>query len=105
MFKQLIYIALFSIIGFTACQSQTTKKENTKTENTTINISKTYTLKGFNKSCCVGIVNYALKEVDGFAKAETNVAKQQITVWFNSEKTNEANIKKVINKTAYKIIE
>ena len=67
-------------------------------------IKKTYKLKGFKQNCCTGIVNYALKEVDGFIKSEAQVKSQELTVWYDSKKCDEAAITEAINKTPYKVI-
>ena len=67
-------------------------------------IKKTYKLKGFKQSCCTGIVNYALKEVDGFIKSEAQVKSQELTVWYDAKKCDESAIKDAINKTPYKIV-
>lgn len=85
-------------------QSKPTTKANPKTENikNTI-VKKTYTLKGFKQSCCTGIVEYSLKEVEGYIKSEANVKQRELTVWFDTTKCTEEAIKIAINKTAYKI--
>lgn len=68
-------------------------------------VKKTYKLKEFKQSCCSAIVEYSLKEVKGYIKSEVDMKKQEITVWFDSSKSKEKEIKKAINRTAYKIIE
>lgn len=89
-------------------KAQTKVSENTSTPTKLTSnkkASKTYKLKGFNKACCIGIVNYSLKEVDGFLRSEADVKKQEITVWYNEDKCSEKAIKKSINKTGYTIID
>ena len=106
-FKLSLIIALSAIL-FISCEgkSQANNNEKTKQEITKSNIlKKTYILKEFKQSCCSGIVEYSLKEVSGFIKSEANVKKQELTVWFDSAKSTEENIKKAINKTSYKIVE
>ena len=64
----------------------------------------TYQQNGFNQSYSGEIVNYSLKELPGFVKSETNVKNQEITIWYDTGKSKEADIKAAINKTAYKIV-
>lgn len=96
----------FLLLSFNLSNSQSkpTIKASQKTENVEANIiKKTYTLKGFKQSCCTGIVEYSLKEVEGYIKSEANVKQRELTVWFDASICTEAAIKKAINKTAYKI--
>lgn len=97
----LILFGILSIISF-ELKSQTNTKFKTEivTNNT---IKKTYKLKDFKQSCCIGIVEYSLKEVTGFIKSEANVKSQEISVWFDKTKCTEKDIKEAINKTPYKI--
>lgn len=80
-------------------ESATTEKSQSTT------VKKTYKLKNYSKSCCTGLVEYALKEVNGFIKSSSNTKKQEITVWFNSKKCSESKIKKAINATGYTIVD
>lgn len=104
---KILTILLFSFLFLTACESQgqTSESETKEISVTNQTIQKTYKLKGFKQSCCSGIVDYALKEVDGFIKSKANVKKQELTVWFNASKCSEKDIKHAINKTPYKIVE
>ena len=68
-------------------------------------IQRTYKLHKFTQTCCARIIEYSLKEVEGFIKHESDVKKQEITVWFNSSLCSEQDIKDAINKTSYRIIE
>lgn len=65
---------------------------------------KTYKLKDFKQSCCIGILNYSLKEVEGYIKSKANVETQELTVWYDYQKCTEEAIIKAINKTRYKVI-
>ncbi len=108
-FKTSSLIAL-SIVSLTFCEVKSQASESTKTKlSTEINkhesTKKTYKLKGFKQSCCSGIVEYSLKEVDGFIKSESKVKEQKLTVWFDKTKCTEEDIEKAINKTPYKILE
>lgn len=105
---KIVTIAIFSFLLLVSCEGKsqtkvdsTTKKEAIKNKIT----ESTYKLEGFTKSCCSGIVEYALKEVDGYVKSKANVKNKELTVWFDNTKTSEYVIKQAINRTAYKIIE
>jgi len=68
-------------------------------------VKKTYQLEKFTQSCCTGIVEYSLKKnVKGFIKAVSNTNKGQITVWYDSTKSTNKEVKEAINKTPYKVI-
>ncbi|WP_086030421.1 heavy-metal-associated domain-containing protein [Tenacibaculum holothuriorum] len=99
-----IIMLLIGVLFFTSCESKSQTKSELKTKTVANNtVEKTYKLKGFNQSCCIGIVNYSLKEVNGFVNLKANVKKSEITVWFDKTKCAESEIKKAINKTSYKI--
>ncbi len=51
------------------------------------------------------MIEYSLQEVDGFIKQKSNIETQEITIWFDSEKCTEDQIKAANNKTSYTIIE
>lgn len=103
-FKILTFIA-FSILLLSSCEENNPQKATTikiSQENT---IKKTYKLKGFKQSCCTAIVEYSLKEVDGYVKSKPNVQNQELTVWFKKNTLIKEKIEKAINKTPYKIID
>ncbi len=104
----IVIIALFSLFLLLSCEGKSQENNSntsvTSTKKALSNIKTTYTLKGFKKSCCTGIVNYSLKEVDGFIKSKANVKTHELTVWYDGNKCSETAIKKAINKTPYKII-
>ena len=99
---------IICIFLLTSCEGKSQTKNTTNVsglKETVTNkiVKKTFKLKGFNKSCCTGIVKYSLKEINGFIKSEANVKNQELTVWFDKTKSTEEDIKKAINKTPYKI--
>lgn len=103
--KTITFVILSAVI-FNSCQENAKEKTVTKTEVTSSNIvEKSYKLKGFTKSCCAGIVEFSLKEVQGYLKSEAHVNDQKIKVWFDNTKCKEIDIKKAINNTTYTIIE
>jgi copper chaperone CopZ len=105
MFQKTLFTALLSIILITVSCAQDNQKTKTEGQFQTSIVQKSYRLKGFKQSCCFGIVEYALKEVKGYQKSEANVKKQELTVWFDSKRCSEVEIKNAINQTAYKIVE
>jgi len=103
-FKSVTLIAS-SILLLSFCEGRSQTKIESKTEINTNNIIQTkYKLKGFKQSCCVGIVEYSLKEVKGIIKLKANMKDQELTVWFDITNCKEEEIKKAINKTSYKIV-
>ena len=68
-------------------------------------VKRTYKLEKFTQSCCAMMIEYSLKEVNGFVKQKSNIKTQEITVWFNTDLCSEQQIKEAINKTTYRIIE
>ena len=105
--KNIITTLIIAFILNSTLQAQNQNNDSSKIEHQEQAqiIKKTYTLKGFKQSCCTRIVDYALKEVKGYLRSEANVKTQELTVWFNTNLSKEADIKNAINKTAYKIIE
>lgn len=103
-----IFSSLLFALVINSCDtnSQNLDKTNETQLNQRVNsIQKTYKLEKFTKSCCSGIVEYALKEVKGYIKSEANVTKQELTVWYNPTKCSEKDIIAAINLTSYKVIE
>lgn len=97
-------IAIFTIIilmlpymGMAQAKTKTlqTQKKIVKTE---------YYAEKLTQSCCVGIVEYSLKKVNGYEKLEANTEKRLLTVWYDANKTNADKIMEAINKTPYKAI-
>ena len=84
------------------CCSKTAGKQNTQTS-TSHEKKRVYTLKAFKQSCCVNIVEYSLREQEGFLRLEADVKKQELTVWFDPDKSKEEAIRKAINQTGYTI--
>ncbi|APD06024.1 hypothetical protein UJ101_00477 [Flavobacteriaceae bacterium UJ101] len=89
-------------IGCGESNAQQTITETSKQQSKNLT-KRTYTLQNFKQSCCSKIVDYSLKEVEGYIKSEANIDHQQITVWYDSSKATEDQIKQAINQTAYKI--
>ncbi|WP_196885438.1 heavy-metal-associated domain-containing protein [Aureivirga sp. CE67] len=102
---QYFFILIFASLFF-SCQSKETKpKETIKTEKQQTGIvQKTYKLDQFKQSCCIKIVDYSLKKIDGLEKIEADVKNQTLSVWYDSSKCDEAKIQEAINKTPYKIV-
>ncbi|RAJ82308.1 copper chaperone CopZ [Chitinophaga dinghuensis] len=63
-----------------------------------------YYVEKLTQGCCVGIVEYSLKKVDGYLRSEADVAKRQLVVWYDANKTSEGKIQEAIDKTPYKAV-
>ena len=98
-------IAVFSLIALISCANETisSNKPSSEVQQTT-KVKRTYKLKKYTQSCCSRLVEYSLKEVDGYIKSESNTAKQEITVWFDTSKCSEKDIIEAINATGYTVI-
>ncbi|AZQ62738.1 copper chaperone [Flammeovirga pectinis] len=101
--KEIIIISSLLLATVTSCTTST-KKHETEIVVTTEQTQKTFKLKKFKSSCCVGIVQYSLKELDGFIMMKPNLDKSEITVWYDQNKSSEKEIVKAINTTPYKVI-
>ena len=101
-----IAFVLFAVLAFTNYTNAQSNQDNTSIQKYQSDTAKvTYKLKAFKQSCCSYLVNFALEEVDGFVRSEANIKKQEITIWYKPEKCTEKELKKAINKTAYKVVE
>ncbi|NLR90816.1 heavy-metal-associated domain-containing protein [Flammeovirga agarivorans] len=97
---------IITIVGLLFISSCSTSNGNTTEKVSSITVKqteKTYQLKGFKSSCCTGIVNYSLKEVDGYLGMQPNLESSSVTVWFDNSKASEKEIIDAINQTPYKV--
>lgn len=101
----LTILTCLTFLSISAYCSPINKLQTTEFKQDKSIIKRTYKLKKFTQSCCVMMIEYSLKEVSGFIKQESDIKHQEITVWFDSEKCQEQDIKDAINKTSYTIIE
>ena len=99
----ILYLSLFISCQGISQQIDPLSNAASKETNSSLIVKKIYHLHGFNQSCCVGIVNYSLKEINGYIKSKANVQKQELAVWYNSLQCKEAVIQEAINKTGYTI--
>lgn len=61
----------------------------------------TYTIEKLTQSCCVGIIEYSVKDLKGFKKLKANVKAKEVTVWYDPKETTKAKIKEAIDKSGY----
>ncbi|MBB6459675.1 heavy-metal-associated domain-containing protein [Flammeovirga kamogawensis] len=101
--KEIIIISSLLLGTITSCTTNT-KENTTEVTVSTEQTQKTYTLKKFKSSCCVGIVKYSLDELDGFIMMKPNLEKSEITVWYDQNKSSEQEIINAINTTPYKVL-
>lgn len=92
-----ILILLLPYVGI-AQQNKVVRASDAKIEKVDYHVEK------LSQTCCVAIVAYALKKVDGYMRYEVNVEKRQLSVWFDADKTSELQIRQAINKTPYKAV-
>lgn len=102
--KKIILLSCLAINLLTSCESNTNSNKKEITVTTINKTQRTYKLKKFNSSCCIGIVKYSLDEVNGFMMMQPNIKNSEITVWFDENKTSEETIISAINTTPYKVI-
>ncbi len=58
-------------------------------------------VRGMDCEGCVNRVTKALKSVKGVSDAEVSLEREYATVWFETERTDEAKIRKAIRKAGY----
>lgn len=101
----LAVLAAFSVITLIACANEPgpvhERREHVEQSTT---VKKTYKLKKFTQSCCSKLVEFGLKEVDGYIKSKSNTDKSEITVWYDSSKCTEKEIINAINSTGYTVL-
>ncbi len=103
--SKLLFTCL-TFITILSCTDNSNAANNYITTNIQKEVHKvSYTLKKYTQNCCTKMVEYNLKEVEGYIKSESNIEKQAITVWFDTDKCTEADIKFAINRSGYSIIE
>ncbi|MEK6892530.1 MAG: heavy metal translocating P-type ATPase [Nanoarchaeota archaeon] len=74
-------------------------KPDSKTQKCTISIS------GMHCASCANTIEKALSKTKGVKKASVNYASEKATVEFDENEIDEGSLKKIINKTGYKVVE
>ena len=99
----MLSVAIIATIGLVSCKNET-KKETTKTEQTTTNqvasIETTFGVRG-NCGMCKNTIETAAKSLEGVDMAEWDKLRKEIKVSFNSAKISENDIHKVIAASGY----
>jgi copper chaperone CopZ len=101
MKKVILSVAILFAVGFTSCKNDNKQKEETteiSKEITTNEIS--FGVRG-NCGMCKNTIEKAVKEVEGISEATWNKDKKMIEVSFDSSKTDEMAIHKVIAASGY----
>lgn len=62
----------------------------------------TFAVPELKSECCTGAVQFALKDVPGLERAEADIHTHQLSVWFDSKKTDTEMILKALNDSPYK---
>ena len=95
------------------CYDKFTKKgtlikksiKNNKIKKISSGIQKiTIPISGMHCASCASTIEKALSKTKGVKMASVNYASEKATVEFDKDETNEESLKKVINKTGYKVV-
>lgn len=62
-----------------------------------------FTIEGLDQECCVGIIEFSLKEIAGYQRSRADLTTRTLEVWFDSSRTNENSLRGAINQTDYKV--
>jgi len=103
MKKVILSAAIMATIGLVSCKNDT-KKETTKTEQTTgKEFAMTSTTFGVRGNCgmCKNTIEKAAKSVDGLISAEWDGSKKQVKVSFDGSKKDIDAIHKAIANSGY----
>ncbi|TCI91478.1 heavy-metal-associated domain-containing protein [Tenacibaculum sp. M341] len=103
MKKVMLSVAIIATIGLVSCKNET-KKETTKTEQTTANkLASTETTFGVRGNCgmCKSTIEKAANSIQGVSKAIWDVDKKKIDVSFDASKTNVEAIHNAISASGY----
>lgn len=65
----------------------------------------TIQISGMTCSACVAAVEKGVAKMEGIDQANVNIATEQLTVQYNAEVINEANVKEKIEKLGYGVVE
>jgi copper chaperone CopZ len=101
MKKVILSVAILFAVGFTSCKNDNKQKEETteiSKEITTNEIS--FGVRG-NCGMCKNTIEKAVKGLEGISEATWNKDKKMIEVSFDSSKTDEMAIHKVIAASGY----
>lgn len=103
MKRVILSVAIIATMSFVSCKNET-KKETTKTEQTTTNqVASTDTTFGVRGNCgmCKNTIEKAVNSIDGVSSANWDKDKKQINVSFDGSKTNLDAIHKAIANVGY----
>lgn len=64
-------------------------------------VSVTFKVEKLTQSCCIGIIEYSVKNIKGFKKLKADVKAKEVTVWFDPKETTKTKIKEAIDKSGY----
>lgn len=103
MKRVILSVAIIAAIGLVSCKNET-KKETTKTEQTTTNeiafIETTFGVRG-NCGMCKNTIEKAANGVEGVSMAEWDKLRKQINVSYDESKTNVEAIHNAIAASGY----
>lgn len=99
----MLSVAIIATIGLVSCKNET-KKETTKTEQTTINqVASTETTFGVRGNCgmCKNTIETAINGINGVKSAEWDKLRKEVKVSFDGSKTNLDAIHNAIANVGY----
>lgn len=68
-------------------------------------VKSVFKIEKMTQSCCVGIIEYSLKDIEGYIKCEADVKARKLTVFYDANKATKKKVLEAINKTPYKASE
>jgi len=90
---------------FTAKTDKTDKKPTAEGKPDSNMQKCTISVSGMHCATCSQTIEKALSKTSGVIKASVNFASEKATVEFDKDEVDEESLKKVINKTGYKVVE
>jgi len=67
-------------------------------------VKKIYPIKGMHCASCVRVIERALSEVEGVSESNVNLATEQATVTYDSDKVTESILSSAVSQVGYQII-
>lgn len=88
-------VAIFTLLTLLAPYISNAQKATVK------EVATTYKIEKLTQACCIGIIEYSLKDVKGYKKLKADLKKKEVVVWYDPKETDKAKIKEAIDKSTY----
>src|SRR6266852_3348363 len=79
-------------------------KKTLPTTNYQLQTKKSYPIKGMHCASCVRVIERAIKKVDGVENCSVNLATEQATVTYNSQKVTKQQIASAVSNVGYRAL-